>query len=41
LRHRASLYRRLAAATLDQEKAARLNDLALRWDAEAEATAED
>jgi hypothetical protein len=41
LRHRADLYRRLAAATADQEKSERLKELALRWDAEAEATAED
>jgi hypothetical protein len=41
LRHRADLYRRLAAAALNQEKAAQLRELALRWDAEAEAMAED
>jgi hypothetical protein len=41
LRHRADLYRRLAAAALDEDKAARLKELALRWEADAEVMADD
>ena len=40
LRYRADLYRRLAAAALDQDKAERLMELALRWEAEAEVLAD-